>query len=688
MDIPELTLLWIMRISLQQPKVTSYKWDGKTAAAVTVASASGSKFNIATAIEPSTVISALSLFSKGSTFRQEKLPEPVNGGEFVTDDTTNNTGGFFKGENNGVAPPPFNNACTGNCANWTAYAAGYNSDMYYTLVNGNTHDSWAKWETSVSAGQGIYEVFVHVPNINATSWQARYIIRHDNNTLQTTAWVDQYGLSNQWVSIGAYYMTISDYVYTTDATGEPAGSGRRLGVDAIKFVRRGTTYLPDTYAANDWSANVTVRNNGGGTAQVYVAIFNLGGGLRCTWLPSVPAQSATTIAVTSGCTATPYVGRVDASQDVAVAVTLQRSSPTWSRGAYAGFDKTRSIFRVPLVMHQLNTADGIGDSQINVQNADTVPATVNVYLLGSATWGDSTYTLSSIPVGGMSFYDLSNLPVGWYGSAFVQSTGAKVAVVAHTFTGPDGLQTLNAFPIENVGTTWLVPLFASRLPNSLSTPVTVQNVSGNTLQAGSVTLACTPDPGASGLSPFSKSNTTAIPNDESYFFNPVTDMTIPANWYGSCKITAGGNVVSFVSTRFVGTPNTAAYEAINANGTDRSASFSIVAERLNDGFATSVTIQNLNLSSPAQVTLRYYGASLFANCTATTNRGPFAFTIPAGGSLIRNHRLPGTDNLPDGWCGSLLVTSSDQPIHGFIQLSNLNNPPGDTFMAHNAITRP
>jgi len=94
------------------------------------------------------------------------IPEPINGGESFTYVTTDNSNGFSKGENNGMTPPPFSNACTGDCANWT-YS---NNEMYWTLVNNITPDSWAKWLTAVSPNGGLYEVFVYVPAGNATSW--------------------------------------------------------------------------------------------------------------------------------------------------------------------------------------------------------------------------------------------------------------------------------------------------------------------------------------------------------------------------------------------------------------------------------------------------------------------------------------------------------------------------------------
>ena len=60
---------------------------------------------------------------------------PVNGGEIQIDDNAGNSNGFAKGD--GGYP---NNICQNNCANWTL-----DNNMYYTLVNGSTPDSWARW---------------------------------------------------------------------------------------------------------------------------------------------------------------------------------------------------------------------------------------------------------------------------------------------------------------------------------------------------------------------------------------------------------------------------------------------------------------------------------------------------------------------------------------------------------------
>ena len=44
---------------------------------------------------------------------------------------------------------------------------------------------------------------------------------------------------HQWVSIRSYFFsaTRDEYVELTDATGEAHSTGRRLGLDAVKFVK-------------------------------------------------------------------------------------------------------------------------------------------------------------------------------------------------------------------------------------------------------------------------------------------------------------------------------------------------------------------------------------------------------------------------------------------------------------------
>ena len=170
---------------------------------------------------------------------------------------------------------------------------------------------------------------------------------------------------------------------------------------------------------------------------------------------------------------------VSSDQPLGAVVQILAREQTPTSGAYSGFIETSDTYYVPLVMRHLNTASGFANSQIIIQNADTNTATVTVDFRGT-----STYTKSgiSISAGATYYYDLeeeTNLGDAWYGSAVVSSSGGlELAVVSNLFSGSHTMQTFNAFPDTSLGTEWVVPLFTSRLSNGLSTPISVQNVSG------------------------------------------------------------------------------------------------------------------------------------------------------------------------------------------------------------------
>lgn len=377
----------------------------------------------------------------------------------------------------------------------------------------------------------------------------------------------------------------------------------------------------------------------------------------------------------------------------AVVQILARGQNPTSSGAYAGLSTGASSFYVPLVAKNLSTATGTGNSQIIVQNTGGSPTAAQFQFIG----GGSTYTYTSPNIAPNASFtcDLTttcgaSVPNNWSGSAVVNATasGGTIAVVSNFFTG-DALQTFNAFSVTSPKTKWFVPLFTSRLPNSLSTPIAIQNLSGSPIAVGGIQVACTPDAGATGFPPFTKSNSAAVGNNESFFVNPVTDASIPTGFFGSCVITAPANVVAFVQMRFIATGEAAAYEAIPDGGTDEKVIIPLVAKRLANGFSTAVTIQNLS-SSPANVTLKYTPSSGSASVP------PINATIPANGSLIQNHRIEsGTGavpQLPNGWVGTLTVESTT-PVNAFVQLTfqrsiNPGLPGGDNFMAHNAFTQP
>ena len=377
---------------------------------------------------------------------------------------------------------------------------------------------------------------------------------------------------------------------------------------------------------------------------------------------------------------------VGAQGALGAVVQIQTRSGTATRAAYSGATAGATEANAPYVAKGLNSASGLVNSQIIVQNTSSSPTDVVIDMISSATGATvASKTISALPAGASQTYDLADdaaVPAGFFGSAVARATSGQVTVVANVFSGPDTLQTYNAF--TGVGQEWLAPLFTSRLANTLSTPIAVQNLSGNPIPVGGIVVVCTKDATSPGVATLNLSNATVVTNKATYFFNPVTDPAIPADWYGSCRITTTGfNTVAFVQMRVVSGAQAGAYEAIKADGTKTKVVIPLYAKRLANGFASVVTIQNLSKTANANVSLQYVGAAgLAANCSGTITA-----QIAANGSLQQNHRVEsGGQAVPQigNACFGTIVVTSDQPIDGIVQLTDISGLAGDTFQVHNA----
>jgi hypothetical protein len=413
---------------------------------------------------------------------------------------------------------------------------------------------------------------------------------------------------------------------------------------------------------------------------------------------------------------------VRSNMPLGTVVQIQARSQVPTMGAYIGFTHGSNRFYLPLVMRNKTTQSGIVNGQIVIQNADASPVTVSVQLVPApGVTGSYTKTIENILPGVSYYYDLSeesNLPAEWMGSAVVTAVDSgKIAVVNNLFAGNDGLLTYNGFDESNVGPHWIVPSFFSRLANGLSTTVTVQNLSGASIDIGAITLSCLSTAGNTPES-FSLTNTASVENNASFSFNPVDNSPTPGfpdAWTGTCDVTANGdpNLVVIIQMRVVGSTignhGADAYQAIRAGGTDRVLLVPLMAKFLSNGFASVIGIRNLS-TTPANVTL-YYIPATNGNCPVSicdrdhdgvveagddmivvTNK-----TIGADQSMQRNLRLPvgleaggipdAEDAVPNGWEGALRV-ESDQPIDGYVQLTFFMNYSGDQLMTYRVFTRP
>src|SRR5690606_9102564 len=151
------------------------------------------------------------------------------------------------------------------------------------------------------------------------------------------------------------------------------------------------------------------------------------------------------------------------------------------------------------------------------QNTGTAATSFTIALIDGKGTTVRTTPAANLNPGASSTYDLADdaaLPAGFYSAVVNAASGGQVAVVTNMFTGPHGMLTYSG--VASGAQKWLAPLFTSRLTNGLSTPVSVQNVSGGSIPAGGIKLNCVADPNSGG-SIFSLQNDTAVGNTASAF---------------------------------------------------------------------------------------------------------------------------------------------------------------------------
>jgi hypothetical protein len=383
---------------------------------------------------------------------------------------------------------------------------------------------------------------------------------------------------------------------------------------------------------------------------------------------------------------------VGGTGELGAVVQIQARNQVPTSGAYVGASAGSTEIKFPLVAKNVNSASGVLNSQVIVQNTGTGVVNAEIALIDAAGATKRTIPVNNLAVGAAFTYDVTtdaSLDKGQY-SAVVKATtaGGSVTAVSNLFMGPDGLQTYGGF--SNGATKWVAPLFTSRLGNGLSTVFNIQNVSGGTIPAGGIQLACKPDPGSSSQATLAASNPDPVTNTASYQFNPVVDTTrFPTKWQGACTVTTSASTVAFVQMRFVGTGNVAAYEAIRGDGTKTKIIVPLYMKRLGNGFSTVTTIANLG-TAPATVTIQYKRSAeldpAITGCYATLTN----LAIPVGASIIQNLRITsGQNSVPEigNRCqGSMVITSNGQPVDAFVQITDIDATSGDTFMAHDAFT--
>ena len=427
--------------------------------------------------------------------------DPLNAGNeppyiINVDDNLSNLDGFSKGW--GGFP---NNTCQNNCGNWSQAASlgYYLLDMYHTLADRGTNplDQWARWQPSGLPSYGfggIYEIYVRAPSPNATTWQAPYVIKHQAGTSQAV--VDQLGLTNQWVSIGTYRMAAGDYVYTHDATGEVwnqhCTGWCQLGVDAIKFVRRGIIFAPDIAYGNGWSHTVTLRSNGG-EAKTIVNFLKEDGSVLCSTLPTLPAHSTQTFTCNSTAVASLVV---DGSQDLSVVVENINSfaDGRYLATAYPGATQPALVHYAPLVLKRWPTLKSGWRQTTDLFLYNPSPQSASVTVTFYESWGSNNRSHSvtlAIAANGRATVSGTQMPTwesglgGSLASARVESTQPLVVTTRNLVGVANGAGNIDtpylagSYLAESRPTNFLYATTAARSYFGYDSSLQVQNASAS-----------------------------------------------------------------------------------------------------------------------------------------------------------------------------------------------------------------
>lgn len=565
------------------------------------------------------------------------IPAPVNNGETQINETTDNTGGFTKG--NGGYP---NNVCANNCTGWT-----YDSNMYYASSNGSTENRWARWLPGLPVSDAFYEVMVFIPNVaaNTTTWQAPYTIIHADGT--STAVVDQVGSTNRWISIGTYRMQTGNSVYVTDASGETANT-RRIGVDAVKFIRRGTVYAPDVRYSNSggMTSALIIRNNGGGPATYQAKFMNSDGTNACLPQPYTLAAHQTTSVICGNSLVA--AAMIESNQDLSVLVRSFATGVAMLDNAFMSsttgdpaFERTATTLYVPAIYN--NIFSGL-NSTVHVQNTTSNWNNVTLTYKPRAGYLCNPCSTSFTLLGRGKLAQVASTVVGgnaWTGSLVITAQ-YPVAVKVEESQGGAIERSFNA--LASGGASIYVPA-AYKNKFMLNSGLVIQNLHQN--NDTTVTLTYCNRPGSGCVA---QTLTPVLPPLTAVGVKVGASTVLTNSWTGSIRVDGSGGIPLGVAVTNARTDFPGGYDF---NGSNRGSRVVVLprAVKNTNGITTGYTVRNVS-GQAVTVVARYYNT----NGTFAWSR---TFTINIDG-VEGFHQS--NDNVGNSWAGSIVLSATDNII--------------------------
>jgi murein DD-endopeptidase MepM/ murein hydrolase activator NlpD len=120
--------------------------------------------------------------------------------------------------------------------NWYSAPVGAYGSTIWCYTSTGQETNWGEWRPNLPAA-GQYDVLVFIPDQQATTRQARYLVMHADG--QTQVVLNQDSIINQWVRLGTFRFTPGQgYLRLSDVTGENQ-PGLMIAFDAARWTRVG-----------------------------------------------------------------------------------------------------------------------------------------------------------------------------------------------------------------------------------------------------------------------------------------------------------------------------------------------------------------------------------------------------------------------------------------------------------------
>ena len=336
---------------------------------------------------------------------------------------------------------------------------------------------------------------------------------------------------------------------------------------------------------------------------------------------------------------TSWMGSVSVTSNKKV-VTVVRPHIGSEVTSYGGVSAGALTAYIPMLFK--DAFDGSYDSAFYIQNVHaSKAAAINIQYYDNLGALSCTVAGTISPLSSKGYWvpGESCLPAGWIGSVVVTSDQPIVAV-GRPHVGAE-VMTYDSFSSGSL-VSYLPMLFKGAFDGSYDFAFYIQNVDPSSTANLTINFY-----DGTGLLRCSKVDTVASFATKGYWV-PGEDC-LPVGWIGGAVVTSDQPIIT------VGRPHVGAQIA-SYNGFSAGARYSYIPMLFKSAFGGSYKaafyVQNVEASSTANITIKYYDKAGNLSCTVNDTIASFA---------SKGYWVSGLSCLPAGWTGSVAITS-DQPI--------------------------